>query len=151
MKVLDLQCSARHLFEGWFASETDFQTQRSRLMVACPLCGDVNVSKRLSAPRLNLCGNVARDESEEPAMAGMELALAEDLQEAWLAAARQIVAQSEDVGMNFSAEARRIHYGESQQRAIRGVASPAQAAALIDEGINVVSFALPESFKKTLQ
>ena len=82
---------------------------------------------------------------------GQELALAEDLQEAWLAAARQIVAQSEDVGMNFSSEARRIHYGESQQRAIRGVASPAQAAALIDEGINVVSFALPESFKKTLQ
>lgn len=54
MKVLDLQCSQSHQFEGWFASEGDFQTQLSRGLVECPMCGQVEVSKRLSAPRLNL-------------------------------------------------------------------------------------------------
>ena len=54
MKVLDLQCSNRHVFEGWFASEDDFANQLSRGLVSCPLCADVSVTKKLSAPRLNL-------------------------------------------------------------------------------------------------
>ncbi len=54
MKVLDLQCSAQHRFEGWFASEDDFQGQLARGLVECPMCGDTAVAKKLSAPRLNL-------------------------------------------------------------------------------------------------
>jgi len=54
MKVLDLQCGQHHVFEGWFASEDDFQSQLTRGMVSCPMCGDVTVTKKLSAPRLNL-------------------------------------------------------------------------------------------------
>jgi hypothetical protein len=54
MKVLNLQCSHRHGFEGWFGSEDDFQDQLSRGLVECPFCGDVGVAKLPSAPRLNL-------------------------------------------------------------------------------------------------
>ena len=54
MKVLNLQCSHSHSFEGWFASENDFQSQLARGLVECPLCGDTHVSKMLTAPRLNL-------------------------------------------------------------------------------------------------
>ena len=54
MKVLDLQCRQGHVFEGWFASEDDFQGQKQRGLVQCPLCGDDHIEKRLSAPRLNL-------------------------------------------------------------------------------------------------
>jgi hypothetical protein len=54
MKVLDLHCAHLHNFEGWFASEDDFQSQLSRQLVSCPLCGDTAVQKKLSAPRLNL-------------------------------------------------------------------------------------------------
>ena len=54
MKVLNLQCSLQHSFEGWFASEDDFQLQKSRNWVQCPLCGDSAVLKMPSAPRLNL-------------------------------------------------------------------------------------------------
>ncbi len=54
MKVLNLQCSHSHSFEGWFASENDFQSQLARGLVECPLCGDTGVSKMLTAPRLNL-------------------------------------------------------------------------------------------------
>jgi hypothetical protein len=54
MKVLDLQCGQHHVFEGWFGSEDDFQSQLTRGLVTCPLCCDAQVSKKLSAPRLNL-------------------------------------------------------------------------------------------------
>ena len=54
MKVLSLQCAAEHAFEGWFASEDDFQTQLARGMVECPLCADSSIVKLPSAPRLNL-------------------------------------------------------------------------------------------------
>ena len=54
MKVLDLQCAHAHDFEGWFASEDDFQSQLARGLVTCPLCGSADVRKLLSAPRLNL-------------------------------------------------------------------------------------------------
>ena len=54
MKVLDLQCHHGHSFEGWFGSEDDFQSQLSRGFVECPMCGNSAISKKLSAPRLNL-------------------------------------------------------------------------------------------------
>ena len=54
MKVLDLKCAHQHVFEGWFASEDDFQSQLTRDLVQCPMCGDAAISKQLSAPRLNL-------------------------------------------------------------------------------------------------
>lgn len=54
MKVLDLQCGQQHVFEGWFASEDDFLSQHARHLVACPLCGDETITRKLSAPRLNL-------------------------------------------------------------------------------------------------
>jgi hypothetical protein len=54
VKVLDLQCGQQHVFEGWFGSEDDFQTQLTRGLLTCPMCGDASVAKKLSAPRLNL-------------------------------------------------------------------------------------------------
>ncbi|MBE0589641.1 MAG: DUF1178 family protein, partial [Hydrogenophaga sp.] len=54
MKVLNLQCAHQHEFEGWFGSEDDFTSQLARGLVSCPLCGDTQIQKMLSAPRLNL-------------------------------------------------------------------------------------------------
>ena len=61
MKVLDLACANQHLFEGWFASEDDFVAQCARRLVECPVCGDAEVSKKLSAPRLNLGAGLPED------------------------------------------------------------------------------------------
>ena len=73
------------------------------------------------------------------------------LQAAWLQWARQVVAQTEDVGDRFAQEARRIHYGESEERAIRGRATPEQTAELLEEGVAVMPLLLPDSAKETLQ
>jgi hypothetical protein len=150
MKVLDLQCGHQHLFEGWFASEEDFQEQQQRAMIECPLCGDASISKRLSAPRLNL--GAARN---EPAPAAQEppsnIVTEQALQAAWLTVARRILADTDDVGTGFAEEARKIHYGEVPQRGIRGRATPEQADALIEEGIGVLQLALPDALKERLQ
>ena len=168
MKVLDLLCDADHRFEGWFASEEDFQSQMERALVQCPMCGSAHIRKGLSAPRLNL-----RSSSKEPASARQCKAIEEaapvpqqdvsnrppptpaelqsQLQDAWLRAARHVIANTENVGERFAQEARRIHYGDAPERGIRGQASAEETAELVEEGIDVMPFVLPDSLKETLQ
>jgi hypothetical protein len=177
MKVLDLHCAHQHCFEGWFASEDDFQSQLSHGLVSCPICTDVNITKMLSAPRLNL--NSARG---EPQVRGSETASAEtpeprtektaassasvpvplspqevaslapaQLQAAWMHMVRHVVANTEDVGTQFSEEARKMHYGEAEHRNIRGHATPEETEALLDEGIQVMPLPMPDALKGPLQ
>ena len=151
MKVLDLQCGQAHVFEGWFASEDDFSSQLARALVACPMCGDIGIVKKLSAPRLNL----ARARAPQAEQPEHEVVAAGDadtaLQAAWLMMARRVLDNTEDVGESFAEEARRIHYGESSQRGIRGKASQDETESLLEEGISVLPLALPESLKGRLQ
>ena len=149
MKVLNLHCGQGHVFEGWFAGEDDFQAQLGQGLLECPMCGTHEVRKALSAPRLNLGARApASPPSNEAAPAPAPGAA---LQAAWLSAARRIMAESEDVGARFAEEARRMHYGEASQRAIRGQASLEETAQLLDEGIPVVPLPLPAATKETLQ
>lgn len=148
MKVIDLRCGNGHAFEGWFASEEDFLQQNGRGLVECPLCADRAVTRMPSAPRLNLSG--AREPGPAPAAAPPEPQAA-DLQAAWMAAVRHLMAHTEDVGARFAEEARRIHYGETPQRGIRGQTSPEERAALADEGIEVMSIPVPQALKGPVQ
>lgn len=151
MKVLDLHCARSHGFEGWFASEDDFTSQLARGLISCPMCGDTTITKKPSAPRLNL-GHVTRPSdppTQQDVMASPDPQMA--LQAAWLAMARRVMANTDDVGEKFAEEARRIHYGEIERRGIRGKASQEETAALADEGIDVVQLALPDLFKGPLQ
>jgi hypothetical protein len=138
MKVLDLNCHNQHQFEGWFASEDDFQGQLSRGLVECPVCASHQINKRLSAPRLNLA--TVRGETEPPKPEAI-----------WLETVRKVIETSEDVGENFADEARKIHYGEAKERQIRGQASAEETQELLEEGIPVLPLLIPESLKGTLQ
>lgn len=146
MKVLDLQCAYQHIFEAWFGSEADFQDQRMRGMVACPVCGNAAVNKMLCAPRLNL----SSDKAHVPDLSDNEAELRNDrsAQALWVELGRRIVAGTVDVGDEFAEEARRMHYGETQPRGIRGHASTAEAQALVEEGIAVMQ--LPAFLKEPL-
>ena len=145
MKVLDLQCSQAHTFEGWFASEDDFRSQLESGLVECPLCGDAGIVKLLSAPRLNL--GAAREEPKQQVMSTGDASL----QTAWLKMVRHVLANTEDVGERFPEEARRIHYGETDERAIRGQASREETESLAEEGITVMPLPIPKSLKEPLQ
>lgn len=156
MKVLDLFCDGGHSFEGWFGSEDDFQSQHARGLVQCPLCGSAEIRKGLSAPRLNLRASTPSSNKQvdpapqAPAGQGPE-GMPQALQGAWLHMARQIMARTEDVGGRFASEARRMHYGEIEERGIRGQATPQETAELLDEGIAVLPLLLPEAAKEPLQ
>lgn len=150
MKVLDLACAHAHVFEGWFASEEDFRAQHARGLVTCPCCGDRQIEKRLSAPRLNLGrGEVpsvqrldaavrtdAATETKTGSQAGQDGAVQE--QATWWRALRELAARTEDVGERFAEETRRMHHGEVAHRDIRGRANPEQTLALLEEGIPVL-------------
>jgi hypothetical protein len=178
MKVLDLKCSHQHVFEGWFASEDDFQSQLARGLVACPMCSDVNISKQLSAPRLNLGASPplkapsSQTDPSSSASSGQapkmstELVSAQttalestpqdrqalqDMQGDWLKMVRQVMANTEDVGSHFAEVARQMHYGETDERSIRGQTSREEAVALLEEGISVMPLPMPASLKETLQ
>ena len=172
MKVLNLQCRHQHSFEGWFASEDDFQLQLARGLIECPLCADKQIFKMPSAPRLNLGGHFAVGaESAQPMPASApsheSAGTAENsvtslpaltgagpspaAQAAFLKALRQVVSQTEDVGERFADEARRMHYGDSEARNIRGQASMREAVELMEEGIEVMPLPLPAAIKETLQ
>ncbi|WP_322105038.1 DUF1178 family protein [Paraburkholderia sp. J41] len=143
MKVLDLQCPDGHRFEGWFASADDFESQLSRKLVECPMCGATEVSRLPSAPRLNLSG------ASEPKPAPRNEA--EQWQAHAMRAIREVLEKTENVGDRFAEEARRMHYNEAPSRNIRGVASAEDARALVEEGIDVMPLPVPAALKGPLQ
>src|SRR5689334_6543254 len=146
MKVLNLQCAHQHVFEGWFGSDDEFQGQLAGGLLECPLCGDTAITKLPSAPRLNL--------GAQPAAAPkQEVAAMPDvgMQRAWLQMVRHVMANTEDVGERFAEEARRIHHGESEERGIRGQASPEETEALLEEGIGVLPLPIPKALKGPVQ
>jgi hypothetical protein len=172
MKVLNLQCSQQHMFEGWFASEDDFVAQLARGLIECPLCADKSIHKMPSAPRLNFGaqqsqGSAGKASQEPSAVTSstsadaphgvVAVARAADssaspaAQAAFLKALRHVVAHTEDVGAQFANEARRMHYGEVKARSIRGQASAHETIELLEEGIDVMPLPLPAALKETLQ
>ena len=155
MKVLNLRCAHDHRFEGWFASDADYASQEERQLVACPLCDDKQITRLPSAPRLNVSKQRRLDAIEpsgasEPGSAG-DTGKQLRMQAQWLRAVRQVIVNTEDVGDRFPEEARRIHYGEAEERGIRGRATREDTEALRDEGIEVMALPVPAALKEPLQ
>lgn len=137
-----LACEAGHTFESWFPSSHSYDDQVARGLVTCPVCETARVSKAVMAPRL------ARTDKGEPAPAPpaqpvpMVAEPARQMRALLRAVSEHVMATSEPVGDRFPKEARKIHYGESAERSIYGQASPDEARALIEEGINVAALPL---------
>lgn len=153
MKVLNLQCSHGHDFEGWFASEDDFLQQQDYGLLSCPLCADPTVRKMLSAPRLNLA-HAPEPVHSTPGDGLVDMgrpAPGSALQGRLLRAMRELMSTTEDVGERFADEARAMHQGDIEQRNIRGRTTPEVALELIEEGIDVLPLPALPALKETLQ
>lgn len=151
-----LVCPDRHEFEVWFSGSEAFETQQSEGLLSCPVCGSSDVERGLMAPavatarrregRLGQPGgqanatdeDVPAGESNENRQAVQLAANVPERQE-FVAAVRRLrehlTANAEDVGTRFAEEARKIHYNETEKRGIYGQATPDDARALADEGI----------------
>lgn len=130
MIVLNLQCGEAHTFEGWFDSTEEFDRQAQATMVACPVCGDTHVSRLPSGPRVIKAGGDIPFDGRQ-AMTQMFRTLSE------------MAKNSEDVAERFPEEARRMHYGETEHRNIRGQATLQETRELMEEGIAVLPVPFP--------
>jgi hypothetical protein len=126
-----LLCDNAHAFEGWFSQSADFDRQVESGFLTCPVCGSSTISKSLMAPSVS----TARSKQERQQVA-MDVARQETIAKLKEMVAT-IKANAEDVGERFPEEARKIHYGEADQRGIIGKASLADVKDLIDEGIEI--------------
>ena len=166
LKVFDLQCEHHHVFEGWFASANAFESQKAGGLLSCPVCDSSSITRKVSAARLNV-GHLKRerlqgsrqlapsgihragDTSPSPdadfsAASGAESTDLARIQAEVIRHVRKVLRETENVGNRFADESRRIHYGDAEERAIRGTATPEERAELAEEGIAVV--AIPEIF-----
>lgn len=130
-----LRCEHAHEFEAWFGSNADFDMQRERGLVSCPFCESAAVEKALMTPRVTT--GETREARQEAVAKGLTNLQDAAMREKMRELARHVRENTTDVGTRFPEEARRIHYGEVEERAIRGVAKPDEARALVEEGVTI--------------
>lgn len=143
MIVFDLKCdAASHVFEAWFASSNAYEDQKARKLLACPICGSDDVSKALMTPNVSAKGNrqtaVSVAKSPEPSATDIKTALS-----ALAKAQAETLKESTWVGRDFDSQARAMDAGEVDHSRIHGEVSPAEAKALIEDGIAVLPLPLP--------
>jgi hypothetical protein len=142
----NLRCDKGHAFESWFQSSSAYESQEKRKLVSCPSCGSVKVERAIMAPRIvsqkgrDIAPVAAAQETaaqggaeSTPLMMAQERELRSKLKEL----RDHIVKNADNVGERFPNEARKMHYGDIEHRPIYGEASPEEARALIDEGVEV--------------
>ena len=120
MIAYQLQCRNGHSFEGWFKDSAAFDVQAACGKLSCPTCNTRKVEKAVMAPAI---AGKAREQAEARAtLRAMRQAMLKD---------------AEHVGGAFPEEARKMHYGEVDERAIYGEASADDVESLLDEGVPI--------------
>ena len=136
MILYDISCPKDHRFESWFRNSGVVDKLIKAGRVACPICGSKKVQKAPMAPRIAKAS--PKDELLAPKKKNIDIATAmEKATEAFTELREAIERNFDHVGDRFPEEARRIHYGEAEERGIYGDASADDARELLDEGIEV--------------
>lgn len=156
MISFNLTCRHGHQFEGWFSSSSDFDNQKERGLLTCPMCNDDHISKGLMAPNVAAKSNTKTDLISQRSVMPTQHAQPQantpqppaEIPPEMIEAAAEVMAEMrkvqksieqtcDDVGDKFAEEARKIHYGETEARGIYGQTSLEEAEALHEEGIEI--------------
>jgi hypothetical protein len=141
-----LRCERGHAFESWFQSSSAYETQEKRKLVNCPTCGSAKVERAIMAPQIvSKKGRetpvpapaAAASDAATPASTPLLMAQERELRAKLKELRDHIVKNADNVGERFPNEARKMHYGDIEHRPIYGEASPDEARALIEEGVDV--------------
>ncbi|PZU61153.1 MAG: DUF1178 domain-containing protein [Sphingobium sp.] len=154
MIVFDLQCARDHRFEAWFGSGADYESQKARGLVTCPVCGDGDVGKAVMAPAVGAKSNqravsavptrISPEGSAPVPMSNMpDPAKMQAMMEALAQAQKAALEDSEWVGRKFADVARSMHYGEEDHRTVHGEVAPDEAKSLMEEGVPVAPLLFP--------
>ncbi|MBO6539619.1 MAG: DUF1178 family protein [Rhizobiaceae bacterium] len=126
-----LCCDHDHDFDGWFRDNADFDTQKKRGLVSCPVCNSAQVEKSLMAP------SVQTGRKREKVALGLN-AEQKQLMGKLKELADKVKQNADYVGDKFPEEARKIHFGEADPRGIYGEASPHDVKELLDDGVEIM-------------
>ena len=149
----NLRCARGHAFESWFQSSSAYETQEKRKQVNCPVCGSAEVERAIMAPQIvskkgrevAVAAPAPAAEVAPPASTPLLMARERELRTKLKELRDHIVKSADNVGERFPVEARKMHYGDIEHRPIYGEASPDEARALIEEGVEVTPLpVLPE-------
>lgn len=137
-----LRCERGHDFESWFQTSSAYDSQRKRGLVTCPMCDSTKVEKAIMAPRIAAKGKSKATPQPAPAEDGASSSLVMAPQERELITKLKelrdhVLKNADNVGTKFPDEARKMHYGDIEHRAIYGEATAEEARSLVDEGIEV--------------
>ncbi len=134
MIIYDLRCQEGHQFEGWFKQQNNYIEQKTAGLLVCPICGSSNVHKLPTASRIRT-GMPAKGPSRSQEKTSPKLATDK---ESFLQKFHEYIANNfDDVGQAFPEEARKIHYGETEKRNIRGTATSSEVEELQQEGVGI--------------
>jgi hypothetical protein len=139
-----LRCDRGHAFESWFQSSSAYESQEKRKLVNCPVCGSAEVERAIMAPQIvsqkgrdSAVPAPAAADAATPASTPLLMAQERELRAKLKELRDHIVKNADNVGERFPTEARKMHYGDIEHRPIYGEASPDEARALIEEGVEV--------------
>ena len=123
-----LSCDNDHDFDGWFRNGDDFDAQKKRGFVSCPVCHSTRVEKALMAPAVS---TAKKKEKVALAMGEEQRRMMAQLKQM----AEKVRENADYVGDKFAEEARKIHFGETDARGIYGEATPEEARSLAEDGV----------------
>jgi len=132
----DLVCDKGHEFDGWFRDSDTYDKQAKRGLVSCTHCGTAKIQKQIMAPGIPSKSNKKSD-NDVRMSAGPIDPRAQAMMQMMRDYRKHVETNAENVGNNFAEEARKIHYKETKERGIYGQTTPDDAAALIEEGIDI--------------
>lgn len=156
MIVFDLKCGSGHVFECWFRSSGDFEDQKQRGFLSCPQCQDIDISKAVMSPNVNAKSNQSAVRAASKQDAPVEATMPQDIQHSIAAGAEipdelqrsmdeilqkirtHVEANCDDVGKDFADVARKMHYGEAEERGIYGETTAEETRDLLEEGIEIM-------------
>ncbi len=134
----DLHCEAGHGFESWFRSSGDYDVQRKRKLVECPVCGSHDIEKQIMAPRLKRTDKAPRaKQSEEKASVAMMSPQEAEFRQKLKELRDHVTKNAENVGEKFPELARQMHNEEIERRSIYGEASAEEVKSLLDDEVDI--------------
>lgn len=134
----DLHCEAGHGFESWFRSSADYDGQRKKKLVECPVCGSHVIEKQIMAPRLKRTDKAARAKpAEDKAPVAMMSPEEAEFRQKLRELRDHVTKNAENVGEKFPELARKMHNEEIERRSIYGEASPEEVKSLIEDEVEI--------------
>lgn len=138
MISFNLLCENEHDFEGWFKDSAAFEKQSEMGFLECPHCGSHAVRKGFNTP--NIATGRGREQHDRAARLAEMRKIVANIR-------KEVETNCENVGDKFAEEARKIHYGETEERGIYGSATREETRDLTEEGIEVVPLPWPDDSK----